>query len=259
MNGTLRVVLADDERPARRFLADLLSAVSGVTVAGEAASGEDVLALVEQVTPDLLLLDLQMPGMGGLECARRLAPGGPLVAFVTAYDDSAIEAFELNAIDYLLKPVDAARLRATLDRVRDRLSRPAATAGQPAALAEAAATIAHTRQSPLGDRLPLKRGEAVELVPVRHVVSITADGELLHVRTLNGSRYTVTHRLHTLEERLAGRRFLRLGRGTLVNADHIARVVPMPGSTYAVVMATGDKLPVSRMQARVLRDTLLKL
>ena len=259
MNTPLRVVVADDERPARRFLADLLGAMPGVTIVGQAASGDEALALVETAAPDLLLLDLQMPGMGGLECARRLPPDGPLVAFVTAYDDHAIEAFEVSAIDYLLKPVDAARLAATIARVRARLPQPAAKAGQPAALAQATAAIERARQQPLGDRLPLKHGEAVELVPIRSIVSVTADGELLHVRTAGGGRYTVAHRLHALEERLAGRRFLRLGRGLLVNADHITRVVPMPGSTYRVELATGEALPVSRIQSRVLRDTLLKL
>lgn len=259
MTAPLRVVLADDERPARRFLADLLGTMPGVTIAGQAASGDEALALAGSEAPDLLLLDLQMPGMGGLECARRLPVGGPLVAFVTAYDDHAIEAFEVNAIDYLLKPVERTRLEATLARVRDRLARPEARAAQPAAIAQAGAAIDRARSQPLGDRLPLKQGDAVELVPIRSIVSVTADGELLHVRTATGGRYTVTHRLHALEARLEGRRFLRLGRGLLVNADHISRVIAMPGSTYHVVLATGEELPVSRIQSRVLRDTLLKL
>jgi two-component system LytT family response regulator len=257
---TLRVVVADDERPARRFLVGLLTALPDVDVVGEAANGDEALAAIAEYAPDLALLDLQMPGMTGLDVARAVpAAGAPLLAFVTAYDDHAVEAFEVNAIDYLLKPVEAARLEATVARVRERLAQPAATARQPTALAQASAAIERARQQPLGDRLPLRQGDAIELVPIRSIASITADGELLHVRTVTGGRYTVTHRLHALEGRLAGRRFLRLGRGLLVNADHVARVVPMPGSTYAVVLTTGEELPVSRIQSRVVRETLLKL
>ena len=116
--SALRVMVADDERPARTFLVGLLKVCPGVQLVGEAATGEESVALIEAERPDLALLDLQMPELGGLDVVRRLSPGAlPLVAFVTAIEDFAIEAFELNAIDYLLKPIDTNRLQATLDRV----------------------------------------------------------------------------------------------------------------------------------------------
>jgi len=260
MTRPLRVVVADDEGPARRFLISLLTACPAVEVVGEAANGDEALTAITAHAPDLALLDLQMPGMTGLDVARAIpAARAPLVAFVTAFDDHAIEAFELNAIDYLLKPVQQDRLQRTLDRVRERMTRHEPVAAQPAALAAAQTAIETSTRRQYADRLPLKHKDAVVLVPVRTIASIEAEGELLHVRTVANETYTITHPLLALERRLDARRFLRLGRGTLANVDHIARVNPMPGSTYTVVLTNGQELPVSRIQSRLLRDTLLKL
>jgi two-component system LytT family response regulator len=203
-----------------------------------------------------------MPGATGLDVARRVRQDVlPLIAFVTAYDDHAIEAFELNAIDYLLKPVQADRLVATLDRARDRRRQGEVPPVRAAAIAHAAAAIVDRSGSnrPYLDRIPVRRHEEVVMVPVRAVAAVTADGELLHITTVAGERHTITHRLHALESRLDPRRFVRLGRGTLANVDLIARVSPMPGGTAAVVLTTGQELAVSRIQYRLLRETLLKL
>jgi two-component system, LytTR family, response regulator len=256
----LRLIVADDERPARRFLTGLLKTCAGVEILGEAASGDEALSLIEAQRPQLALLDLQMPEFSGLELVRRLAPEvSPLVAFVTAFDDHAIEAFELNAVDYLLKPVQRERLQATLDRARERLQRREPTAGQAAAIASAATAYERAVRRQYADRLPLRHRDKVALVPVRTIVSIVAEGELLHVTTTTNETYTVTHRLHALEARLDPRRFIRLGRGILANLDAIAHVNPMPGGTYVAVMSNGEELSVSRIQSRALRETLLKL
>ena len=260
MTPPLRVLVADDERPARRFLAGLLKVRPDVELVGEAANGEDAVSLIITLRPHLALLDLQMPEVGGLDVVRRLpAEHLPLVAFVTAFDDHAIEAFEVNAIDYLLKPVQQARLDSTLDRARERLARREPPATQAAALSAAGTAIERASRRPYADRLPLRHRDTVVLVPVRTITLIEADGEQLTIRTVGNETYTITHRLHALEHRLDSRRFLRLGRGTLVNLAHVARVHPMPGSTYTVVLASGQELPVSRIQSRVLRETLLKL
>jgi two-component system LytT family response regulator len=256
----LRIVVADDERPARKFLTGLLKGCAGVELVGEAASGEEVITLIQRHRPHLALLDLQMPEMSGLDVIRRLPTNAiPLVAFVTAFEDHAIEAFELNAIDYLLKPVRQERLQATLDRARERLQRSDPFEGQATALANAKAAYERAARRQYADRLPLRQRDTVVLVPVRTIVSIVAEGELLHVKTASNETFTITHRLHALESRLDSRRFLRLGRGTLANIDLITHVNPMPGGTYTVVMSNGQELSVSRIQSRVLRDTLLKL
>src|SRR5918994_4876100 len=127
MRKPLRIVLADDERPARRFLVNLLKSFADVDVVGEAANGKEAIDLIEAERPDLALLDLHMPEAGGLDVARLVKAGAtPSIAFVTAHDDFAIQAFELNAIDYLLKPVERERLASTIERARTR-----AAAGEP--------------------------------------------------------------------------------------------------------------------------------
>lgn len=258
MNKPLRVVLADDERPARRFLGNLLKTIPDVEVAGEAANGKDALDLIEQVKPDLAVLDLQMPELGGLDVARMLKSGAaPVVAFVTAFDEFAVQAFELNAVDYLLKPVERERLIATLDRARARAKADAAERTRHLQAASAAYDVA-TRRVFL-ERIPVKRRDDVVILPVRQIASVVADGELLHVTTVQNERYTLTYRLHALESRLDPRRFVRLSRGTLAATDLIQRVSPMPGGTYQVTLSNGQQLQVSRLQSRVLRETLLRL
>jgi two-component system LytT family response regulator len=258
--STLTLIVADDERPARRFLLGLLKDCPGVEVVGEAGSGEEAIALIRSRRPSLALLDLQMPEAGGLDVVRRLpASDLPLVAFVTAFDDHAIEAFELNAIDYLLKPVHRERLQATLDRARQRLQTREPAEGRAAALASASSAYERASRRQYAERLPLRQRDKVMIIPVRTIASVVAEGELLHITTIANERYTITHRLHALEARLDPRKFLRLNRGTIANIDLIAQVNPMPGGMYVAVMANGEELSVSRIQSRALRDTLLKL
>lgn len=256
MPTPLRVILADDERPARRFLANLLKSFPDVELVGEAASGQEALDLIAATRPSLALLDLQMPELGGLDTARLLKAGAaPMVAFVTAYDEFAVQAFELNAVDYLLKPVERDRLAATLERARER----APGADRAKGLIAASAAVEAVARRPFLERIPVRKGEDVVLLPVRQIVSIVAEGELLHLTTAGNERYTLGHRLHTLEARLDPRRFVRLGRGVLASVEHILRVSPMPGGTYQVSLSNGQTLQASRLQSRVLRETLLKL
>jgi two-component system, LytTR family, response regulator len=256
----LRVLVADDERPARRFLTGLLEGSPGVQVAGEAADGEEAIALIERERPHLALLDLQMPEVGGLEVVRRLSTEHlPLVAFVTAFDDYAVDAFELNAIDYLMKPVARSRLEATLARARERLRRAEPPGERAAALQAATREYERAAKHRYLDRIPVRRGDEVVLVPVRQIASIEADGELLHLTSIVRERYTIAHRLHALEARLDPRRFIRLGRGTLANVELVTKISPMPGGTALASLSNGQELRVSRIQARVLRETLLKL
>ena len=193
----LRVILADDERPARRFLSNLLKQCANVELVGEATNGKEALTLIEETKPDLALLDLQMPELGGLDVARMLkASATPVVAFVTAFDDFAVQAFELNAVDYLLKPVARDRLDATLTRAR---ARARASAAERARNLQNAANAydAATRRSYL-ERIPVRRRDEVVILPVRQIASIVAEGELLHITTHQNERYTISYRLHAL-------------------------------------------------------------
>ena len=215
---------------------------------GEAASGKEAVAMIEKEKPDIAFLDWQMPELDGMGVVRQLRKQAmPLIAFVTAYDEYAVRAFEVNAIDYLLKPVDKSRLRETLNRAQDRMEQAELVVGPPSS------TPAFL------ERIPVRHREEVVIVPVQQIASIVADGELLKITTTRNERHTITYRLKDLERMLDPGKFLRLGRGTLANVDQIGKVAFMPGGTHVAILANGQKLPVSRIQSRVLRERLLKL
>ena len=260
MSARLRVVVADDERPARSFLLALLRSFDDVSVVGEAASGREAVAVIEKVKPDLALLDWQMPELDGIGVVRILKRQNmPLIAFVTAYDEYAVRAFEVNAVDYLLKPVDKARLRDTLNRAQERVEHAEIVAEQTTHVGAAIAAYEASIGPTYLERIPVRHREEVLIVPVHHIASIVAEGELLNLTTIRSEHHTITYRLKDLERRLDPARFVRLGRGTLANVDLITKVSVMPGGTHVAVLSNGQKLPVSRLQSRILRDRFLKL
>lgn len=258
MNGKLRVIVADDERPARSFLTTLLKTLEDVEVVGEAENGEEAVRIIQREQPDLALLDLQMPGLDGLSIVRALQKGHlPLIAFVTAHDEYAIQAFDLEAIDYLLKPVDRIRMRKTIKRAKERLEQEDAVARDLDVRLAGQQERGAPEQEFL-ERLPIKKKDDIIFLAVNQVASFVSDGELMHITTLRKERYTINHRLKALETRLDPRRFVRLGRGTLVNVETISRVTHMPGGSYLVTLTNTQQFRVSRTQSRFLRHQLLK-
>jgi len=260
VSAPLRVVIADDERPARSFLAALLRSFDDVVIVGEAASGKEAVQAIERLHPDLALLDLQMPELDGIGVVRMLKKSSmPLIAFVTAYDEYAVRAFEVNAVDYLLKPVEKARLREAINRAQERIEHTEIVAEQGARVGAAVAAYESAHAAPALERIPVRKRDEVILVPVSRIASIVAEGQLLHLTTVKNEHHAITYRLKDLELRLPPGQFVRLGRGTLVNIECIAKVNAMPGGTHVAVLSNGQKLQVSRLQSRVIRDRLLKL
>ena len=256
----LRIVIADDERPARLFLKNLLAEFEDAEIVGEAENGAEAIELIEKHKPDLALLDLQMPEVGGLEAIGLIRKNAlPLVAFVTAHDDYAVRAFEVNAIDYLLKPIDRARLRETLNRAHERLERADLRETETANLQAAIAIIEETANPRFLERIPIRQRDEIVLLPVREIASIIADGELLCLTTARNERYTINFRLKDLENRLAPDKFVRLSRGSLVNLEMIQKITQMPGGSFLVSLKNNQQIPASRLQSRVLRDQLLRL
>jgi two-component system LytT family response regulator len=258
MTARLRVAIADDERPARSFLAALLRSFEDVVIVAEAESGSEAVAAIDREQPDLALLDLQMPELDGIGVVRELKMNRPLVAFVTAYDEYAVRAFEMNAIDYLLKPVDKTRLRETLNRAQEHLEHAEIVAEQQTRLECAVATY-QSAAKPYLDRIPVRRRDQIVILPVPQVASIVAEGELLQLTTFKNERHTITYRLKDLEARLDPTRFIRLARGTLVNIEGISRVNVMPGGTHVAFLSNGQRLSVSRLRSRIIRERLLRL
>jgi two-component system LytT family response regulator len=256
----LRIIIADDERPAREFLKAVLREFEDVDLVGEAENGAEAVEVIKQTKPDLALLDLQMPEISGLEAVRLLRKSQmPLVAFVTAYDEYAVQAFEVNAVDYLLKPVEKSRLRETLNRAHFRLEQEDWQAKETESVKNTAQVYEEFSRKEFLERIPVRKREEIFLIPVTEVASIVADGELLHITTDKNQKYVINYRLKDLEMRLAPDLFIRLSRGAIANLAQIARVSPMPGGTYLIALKNGQEIASSRQQSRVLREKILKL
>lgn len=256
----IRIIIADDERPAREFLKVILREMEDVEIIGEAENGAEAVEIIKEKKPDLALLDLQMPELSGLEAVKMLRKNQmPLVAFVTAYDEYAVQAFEVNAIDYLLKPIDKSRLRETLNRAHERLEQSDWRETESANIKNAAEIYAEVSQKNYLERIPVKKRDEIYLVPVGEIASIVADGELLFITTAENQKYVINFRLKDLETRLAPDKFIRLSRGALANLEMISHISPMPGGTYLISLLNGQEIASSRLQSKILREKLLKL
>jgi two-component system LytT family response regulator len=227
---------------------------------GEVENGAQALELIERERPDLALLDLQMPEVDGIGVVRLLRKSTrPLFAFVTAYDEYAVRAFEMNAVDYLLKPVDRGRLRETLNRAHDRLDQADFRTTETAKVESAISAYEATQRPTFLERIPVRHRDDISLLPVRQIASVVAEGELLHLTTVRQEKFTINYRLKDLTERLDPSQFIRLSRGSLVNLEAVTKINPLPGGTYLVTLSTGQQLTASRLQSRVLREQFLKL
>jgi len=256
----LRIIIADDERPAREFLKAILREFEDAELVGEAENGAEAVEVIKRTKPDLALLDLQMPEISGLEAVRLLRKSQmPLVAFVTAYDEYAVQAFEVNAVDYLLKPVEKSRLRETLNRAHERLEQEDWQAKETEIVKNTAQVYEEFSRKEFLERIPVKKREEIFLIPASEIASIVADGELLHLTTDKNQKYVINYRLKDLEMRLAPDLFIRLSRGAIANLAQIARVSPMPGGTYLITLKNGQEIASSRQQSRILREKILKL
>jgi two-component system, LytTR family, response regulator len=256
----LRVIIADDERPARLFLKAILQEFEFVEIIGEAETGSEALEIIREKKPDLALLDLQMPELTGLEVVKLLRKNQmPLVAFVTAFDEFAVQAFEVNAVDYLLKPIEKQRLAETLQRASERLEQTDFQKNETEKLRATVETYNELSRPEFIERIPVKRREEIILVPVREVVSIVAEGELLHITNYQNKKFIINYRLKDLEARIEPNKFIRLSRGALVNLEMISKVSPMPGGTYQVLLKNGQELSSSRLQSKILREKFFKI
>jgi len=256
----LRTIIADDERPAREFLKNLLREFDFVELVGEAENGSEAVEIIKKVKPDLALLDLQMPEITGIEVVKLIRKTQmPIIAFVTAFDEYAIQAFEVGATDYLLKPIEKLRLAETLARVSERLEHKDFREVESEKLKKTIETYDEIVRQPFLERIPVKRNEEIFLVPVREIASIIADGELLYITNLQNKRFIINYRLKDLEMRLSPDKFIRLSRGALVNIEMISSVAPMPGGTYEIKLKNGQEIISSRLQSRILRERIFKL
>jgi two-component system, LytTR family, response regulator len=235
----LKVLVADDELMARQRLVRMLSELGDVEVVAVCSSGEDALAQLDVVDVDLALLDIQMPGLSGLEVSEATAEWGIEVVFTTAHPEHALLAFERGVVDYLLKPIEKGRLMVALERARQRV---------PAN--ESAPQLVVTPE-----RLALTVCGEVRLLAPADISHAVLDGELVRVYAGAESLFSDLS-LNELERRLPRGRFVRVHRRALVNLEHVVRLIPQPTGGYRAITRGGHEVPVSRQSARALRRQL---
>ena len=255
MASELTVVVVDDEQLARDELCFMLEELAGVNIVGRAGNGHEAVDLIERLQPDLVFLDVQMPGHTGLEVARRIRERQTLsqIVFVTAYDQHAIEAFEVDAVDYLLKPVDPARLTEAVDRVKRRLSSERPLHDR---LERIVQLIKDRQHRP--EQLAIKAGERFLLVQADEIIYASLTDDSINIVT---SQAVGTSNLRTLDElhaRLDPSVFWRVHRSHLVNINKIKEIVPWFSRNYILRMkdAKATEIPVSRTQTKRLREYL---
>jgi two-component system, LytTR family, response regulator len=246
------VLVVDDEPMARARLRRLIEATTDLRIRAECASGEEALAAIDEHHPHVIFLDVDMPGLSGFDVIEALAPDRrPLVVFVTAYDEFAVRAFEVHALDYLLKPYDPERFAATLERLRERLAGGAGGAGGAHADATALAALLEQVRTRGPERLVVRSGHDLVFVPVRDIDWIgSADNYVeLHVGT---QVHLLRETLSNVERRLSPAAFARIRRDAIVNLERVRRVRPREDGDFELVLHDGRSLRLGRTyRARV--------
>ncbi len=247
-HAVLRTLVVDDERLARDRLRGFLRALPEVAVVGEASNGPEAVEQIEALRPDLVLLDIQMPGMDGFGVLRALSHK-PEVIFATAYDSYAIRAFDVQAADYLLKPISRDRLVEAVRRVRERREH-----GTPRPDVQELVRALQQRERRYLTQLPVHKGRQILIIPIEEVFSFEVEYRLVYARTAS-ERYMTSFTLKDLEERLDPEVFFRAHKSRLVNLNQVKAIVPWFGGRFKLAMrnAANSEVELSRAQARVLR------
>lgn len=249
----IRTIIVDDEELARDEMRFFLSREKDVDIVAEAGGGREAVRLVEETRPDLIFLDIQMPEMNGFQVVQALLESGhiPLIVFATAYDRYAIRAFEINALDYLLKPIDSERLRETLNRVRTALPRPDEFVVRVRKLAEGINV-----ESRFLPKIVIQKGEDVALLEVEKVAMLVQEGSSVNAHTEEGNFLTNYSDLDEIDVQLDPAVFLRLGGRYMINLRRISEILPWAGGNFVLVLDDAEKTEVrlNRSQARLLKN-----
>jgi two-component system, LytTR family, response regulator len=244
--------VVDDEQLARDELGYLLGQLGGVEVIGQAGNGVEALTTIDHLHPDVVFLDVQMPGLTGFEVARRMLDTQNVsqIIFVTAYDQHAIAAFEVNAVDYLLKPFDADRLQHAIDRARTRI-----TSQSDTELAERLQALLASHEPRVVDRLVVRNGERFELVPLAAIDWVEAANNYVQLHC-GLKQHLLGETLTSLERRLDPRQFLRVHRSRMVNTSRIVAVHLLMGGTYELELRDGTRLTSGRQYREAVQQLI---
>jgi two-component system LytT family response regulator len=238
----MRALIVDDERLARKELMKLLEDHSSIEVVGEAVNADEAIQMVNDLNPDLLFLDIQMPGKTGFQLLEEL-DSVPAVVFTTAYDEFALKAFEVNALDYLLKPIQADRLAEAITKVVEREKR------------KEAATQSNEKKLGLADQVFVKDGDRCWFVSLSNVRMFESDGNYIKVY-FDNNRPMIHKSLNALDEKLDERAFFRASRKHIINLSWVEGIEPWFNGGLMVKLRGGDKVEVSRRQASRFKDMM---
>lgn len=252
----IRVLLVDDEKPSRQELRYLLEKRQEIQIVGEAASGEEALERLKDLKPDVVFLDIEMPDMNGFDVVIEMFDMGikPIIVFATAYDEYAIKAFEINAVDYILKPFSEERLAKTVDRLVDILRKPQNEGKEPDRLINLVKIL---QREKVFEKVPGWKKDRICPLNPEEIVYAFADGKNVVIRTTKGE-YTTNHTLQELEDKLAYYGFFRCHKSFLINMNHVKEAIPWFNYTYIVIMNSyGDEeIPVSRTKVKEFKRLL---
>jgi two-component system, LytTR family, response regulator len=246
----IRAVIVDDEELARQILREFLSSHLEIELVAECANGFEAVKAVAELKPDLVFLDIQMPKLDGFEVLE-LIGNETAVVFVTAHDNFAIRAFEVHAVDYLMKPVGASRFEAALKRAKERLKTKAPSH------AVSAAELAAAARPPAQylERIPVRDGARVFIIPVARLDYVEAQDDYVALAS-DGKKHLKQQTIASLETALDPSRFLRVHRSYIVNLERVAKIEPYSKDSHVAVLSTGAQLPVSRSGYARLREFL---
>ena len=246
---TLRTLVVDDEPVSRRVLLEDLAEMEDVSVVGEADNGQRALQQIEKLRPDLVLLDIQMPVMDGFQVLSQLQGPLPSIIFVTAYSEHALNAFEVGAVDYLLKPVSPDRLHRAVERAW------AALGNRLDAVERVAQTLGAAGEQRQVVKIAARKGADYFLLDPDDVFAFQADREIVWIRTRDKS-YMATQTLQAIDERLTGTQFQRVHRSVLVNLDKVRKISVLSSQRWLLTLTNGLQYTVSKRQVPLLRDML---
>jgi len=252
----LRVLIVDDEPLARGILREMLAERADIAIAGECGDGLSAVKALQELQPDLLLLDVQMPKLDGFEVLELIGTSIPVI-FITAFDSYAMRAFEVHAVDYLLKPFTQERLDTAIERARQRLSVSASVAQQDRTVTGAELAAAGRGPATYAERIVARDGVRVHILPVDKLDYVEAQEDYIALHT-EGKSILKQQTMSSIEAALDPKRFVRIHRGFLVNIERIVRVEPYSANSRIVVLQGGQQLPVSRTGYARLEEVLGK-
>jgi DNA-binding LytR/AlgR family response regulator len=250
----LRVLIADDEQPARNKMKRLLSKFDDVEVVSIAENGLEALENIQNEKPDLVFLDIEMPGMNGLEVAENIdLDDMPAVVFATAYSEHAIKAFEINAVDYLLKPFNEERLRATIDKVSENRADSALDKNKIAEILKS--ELADEIKVPFSNKVPIPTRDRYKLVDYSEVVCIEVEERSVRLFTKERS-YLLNHTLDTFERKLPTDQFFRVNRSCIIGLKHVKEIVIWFGNRFKIILSNDKEVISSREKSKILKQVL---